>query len=142
MKPFKIFTSGKMGGLNYSEQMSWRLELENMILRNSDKPVEFMHPPRYFDYNTPDQTMVKKWELNQISDSDIVIVDLSTIKDSIGTHIELGFIEAINKVRNKNIFVIGLGKPNTKHPWIDSALFYRADTIEEISDFILTYLLI
>lgn len=141
-KTYKIFTSGKMGGLSYLEQMEWRRNLEKEILLKTDKKVTFIHPPLFFDYGFPDQRTAKEWEINQILDSDIVVCDLSNIKDSIGTHIEIGIIEAINRLPGKHIYTVGFGKPDSDHPWIKSSMFYRVTDIKETADFIATYLLI
>lgn len=142
MKPYKIFTSGKMGGLDLAEQMNWREELSYKVNTYFDKYVKFINPPLYFDYSSPDQTLAKKWEYEQIADSDIVVVNLNNIKDSIGTHMELGFIDGINRTREKKIYVVGIGEPNVDHPWIETSLFKQVQTIDEAVDFIISYLLV
>jgi len=145
MKTFKIFTAGKMGGLDYKSQMNWRKEIENLITSVSDKSISFVHPPLYYQYKENDiknDVESRTWEINQLIDSDIVIVDLSSISDSIGTHIELGIVEAINRMSNKNIYVVGVGKPNVNHPWISLGIFHQEDTLEEAADYIINYLLV
>lgn len=142
MKSYKIFTSGKMGGLDFSEQISWRKELTDKVQAFCDKEVKFINPPQYFDYSSRDQTLAKKWEYEQIADSDIVVVNLNNIKDSIGTHMELGLIDGINRTREKKIYVVGIGEPNVDHPWIETSLFKQVQTIDEAVDFIISYLLV
>ena len=142
MERYKIFTSGKMSGLSHLEQMEWRRKLEQTIRLKTDKKITFIHPPLFFDYDFSDQRAAKEWELNQIMESDIVVFDLSNIKDSIGTHIEMGVIHAVNRLPGKHITTIGIGKANTDHPWIKYGFFYSVDDIEEAADFIVTYLLI
>ena len=142
MERYKIFTAGKMGGLSHLEQMEWRRKLEELIRLKTDKKITFIHPPLFFDYDFSDQSAAKEWELNQIMESDIVVFDLSNIKESIGTHIEMGVIHTVNRFPGKHITTIGIGKPNTDHPWIKSGFFYSVDDIEEAADFIVTYLLI
>lgn len=145
MKTYKIFTAGKMGGLGYNEQMNWRKEIEKLITSISDKAISFIHPPLYYQYKENDienDVEAKTWEINQLKDSDIVIVDLSTIADSIGTHIELGIVDTINSTSNRFIYIVGIGKPNINHPWISQILFHREDTLEEAADYISSYLLI
>lgn len=144
-KTYKIFTSGAMGGLTFSQQMKWRISLENKIKKRlqklDDKPkITFIHPPEFFDYDFPDQNVVQEWEINQLMDSDIVVFNLSNIKDSIGTHMELGVVYALNKLSSKHITTIGIGKPNTNHPWIKT--FYCLDNESKAADFICKYLLI
>lgn len=143
MKQFKIFTSGKMGGLSYKEQMAWRRELEHKVHEiSTPSTTMFIHPPLYFDYSSPNQEMAKQWEINQLINSDIAVFNLSNIHSSFGTVMELGIIEGINRIREKKIFVVGIGKPNIEHPWLESALFKRVDTVEDAAEFIVDYLLI
>lgn len=144
-KTFKIFTSGKMGGLTFSQQMKWRINLENEVKEhlkklNNPPKVVFIHPPEFFDYEFPNQDIAKEWEINQLMDSDIAVFNLSNINDSIGTHIELGIVYAVNKLSNKHITTIGIGKPDTDHPWIKT--FCCLDNEKEAAEFIYKYLLI
>ena len=144
MKHFKIFTSGKMGGLSTDESLEWRSAIEKAIRLRAPKNVEltFVNPPEFFDYDYPNQEECEKWEIAQLIDSDIVIVNLSNIKDSIGTHMEMGIIKAINMIGNKFIYVVGLGKENVDHPWISSSIFHKEETIEKVADYVCKYLLI
>lgn len=145
MKTYKIFTAGKMGGLTYKQQMDWRNKIENLIASSTDKSVVFIHPPKYYQYcdNNVEQDIESRiWETNQLKDCDIVIVDLRTIADSIGTHVELGIVEAINTISNKFVYVIGIGEPNIDHPWISQSVFHREDTLEDAADYIINYLLV
>lgn len=145
MKTYKIFTSGKMGGLTYRQQMEWRAKIEALITSASDKAITFIHPPMFYQYKENDiqnDIESRTWEINQLIDSDIVVVDLTTISNSIGTHIELGLIEAVNRISNKNIYVVGIGKPNIDHPWISMGIFHSEDTLEEAADYIINYLLV
>lgn len=143
IKTYKIFTSGKMGGLSYEEQMKWRKNLEKAIKLRCNKNIIFVHPPMYYQYgNEKNEREAKEWEINQLKDSDIIVVNLTTIADSIGTHIELGIVEAMNEFGYKHIHVIGIGNPNTNHPWIQMGLLKQVDTIDEAADYILSYLLL
>ena len=145
MKTYKIFTAGKMGGLSYDQQIAWRREIEDLIKKATTKSVAFVHPPMFYQYKENDpQNDVESmnWEISQLIDSDIVIVDLSTISGSIGTHMELGAIAAVNKVSSKNIYVVGFGKPDTEHPWIENGVFHSEETAEDVADYIVNYLLI
>lgn len=132
-----------MGGLSYQEQMEWRNRIETVVRAKTDKSLVFIHPPNFYQYNDGvDETEKMVWEMSQIRDSDIVIVDLSTIKDSIGTLIEMGFIIGINQFGYKTKHIIGLGKPNTNHPWIQMGILHREDTPEDLADYIINYLLV
>lgn len=72
-----------MGGLSYDEQMKWRKELENIIRSRCDKSLTFVHPPVFYQYGDEiNEREARTWEINQLKDSDIVVVDLTTIADT------------------------------------------------------------
>lgn len=132
-----------MGGLSYDEQMSWRRSLETHLRKGTNKNMIFVHPPMFYQYGSEkNEREARAWEINQLKDIDIVVVDLTTISDSIGTHIEFGIIEAMNEFGYKHIHLIGIGKPNVNHPWIQMGLFKQVDTLEDATDYIINYLLI
>ena len=144
-RTFKIYTAGKMGGLTYEQQMGWRKQIETLIRNRSDANVVFVHPPEFYRYGEnlhKSEAEAMEWDLAQIKDSDIVIVDLSTIADSTGTHIELGVANVMNQFGYKHIHIIGVGKPNTEHPWIPLCLLRQEDELEDAADYISDYLLI
>ena len=145
MKTYKIYTAGKMGGLPLYQQMEWRMKLEQLVKTQTNEIVQFIHPPMFYTYGgnkhkTDDE--VREWDLAQVRDSDIVVFDLSTISSSIGTIMELATVAAMNQFGNKHIFAVGVGKPDTDHPWIGSCLIRQEDTLEDAARFILDYLLV
>lgn len=144
-KTYKIYTAGKMGGLTFAQQMDWRVKVEKLIREKSDKSITFIHPPMFYTYGEQlhkNETEVMDWDISQVKDSDIVIVDLSTISDSIGTHIELGVAKAMNEFGYRHIHIVGVGKANTDHPWISLCLLRQEDTLEEAANYITKYLLV
>lgn len=146
MKEFKIYTCGRMSGISYEEQMKWRNDIEYLIKMRTNKSVTFIHPPLFYGYHEKmhkTEREIKEWELSQICNCDIVIVNVKGISQSIGSHIEIGAIDGANIVGNKHIAVIGIGEPDdTIHPWIDlSFLRYEKDLIDA-ADYIAKYLLI
>lgn len=144
MKNFKIYTAGKMSGLSYDDQMDWRRELERRVRTISDNVV-FIHPPHYYRYGAgmhKSEREAMVWDLSQIRDSDIVVVNLENIGSSIGTHMELGFIEAMNQMSTKHIHLIGFGKPDVEHPWLNEVLLRREDTLKQAAAYISAYLLV
>ena len=146
MKEFKIYTAGKMSGLSYQEQMNWRKEIEWAVEKKTNKKVHFIHPPVYYNYENQDyksEKEIKDWEINQVRNSDIVIVNLDEVNDSVGTHYELCTVDAINSFGNKHIFVIGIGKLETSiHPWIQLSIHRQEETFEDAADYIVNYLLL
>lgn len=137
-----------MGGLSFEQQMKWRTQVEDLInnkISNYNIKVKFIHPPMFYRYGKnwhKNEREVMEWDLSQVKDSDIVIVDLSTISSSIGTHIELGVIEAMNEFGYKHIHVIGVGEPDTDHPWIPLCALRIEDTVEKAVEYIVDYLLV
>ena len=137
----KIFTSGKMTGLSRIQATRWRLNFEIKACEIiGSGVVKFVHPSVFFDTTSDDQSLAREWEINQIMDSDIVVVDLSHISDSIGTHMELGIVEGLSRVRDKKIWVIGIGEQDTEHPWIDAAVDAKFESVDKAAMFIRDYL--
>lgn len=143
MKTYKIFTAGKMGGLSYDEQMKWRKDFETVLRSRCDKSLTFVHPPMFYQYgDETNEREAREWEINQLKDSDIVVVDLTTIADNISTHIELGIIEAMNEFGYKHIHLIGIGEQNVSHPWIQMGMLRTESTLKDAADYISIYLLL
>lgn len=149
---YKIYTAGKMAGLSLYDQMEWRKRIENSVrcaannVGISQSKINFVHPPMFYQYGETyfqSEKEVKDWDLNQVRCSDIVIVDLDTIETSIGTHYELGMVDAVNSFGNKHIFVIGIGgEDKILHPWIEDTLHRRESNYEDAADYIVNYLLV
>lgn len=148
-KEFKIYTVGKMKGISIKEQNAWRMEIEEAIKYHTDMldiPVQFVHPSWFYEYDRAfhkTEREVYEWELNQLADSDIVIVNLDGIEDSVGSHMELGFIEALNQYSQRHIYVIAIGKmPEDLHPWLKEVVFRHETNIEDAAEYIVDYLLV
>lgn len=145
MKEFKIYTAGKMAGLTYEEMMEWRHKIAAEINYRTVMPIKFIHPPRYFlpgVYPQELESKVKEWDINQVKNSDIVIVCLDGVNSSAGTHFELSMVDAINSMTDKHIFVVSVGEEeNGLHPWIADSIHYRAKSFEDAAEYIVTYLL-
>ena len=145
-KTFKIYTVGKMKGVPIEEQMSWRTELETKLcgVRRFDE-VTFIHPPDYYCYEENYQQSereIKQWELSQVRSSDILVVNLDGINDSVGAHFELAAADAVNGAGNKYIYVIGVGKSKEPlHPWIEDCLLRQEDTIDDAVEYITKYIM-
>jgi hypothetical protein len=144
MKTIKIFTVGESNGLTLKYQLDWRLKLSKEIENRNDGKyiINFVHPPYYFnDKNAKLHEMIN-WEINQINDSNIMVVDLSTASNSIRMLLELSIAQTINNTSNKHIYIIGFGDSKIKHQWFDSFLFHKCKNIIETAEYITTYLLI
>lgn len=138
-----IYTAGAMKGSTLTEQMSWRFALEIAVKNHANgKSFTFIHPPLYYNYEeTSHQTEreIMEYELNALRRCDILVVNLADVHKSIGTHMELGFVNAVNAFGNRHIFVIGIGDDTPAHPWIEASLFRKERTVEEAAAFISYY---
>lgn len=144
-RTFKIYTAGKMSGLTYERQMGWRNKLEGIIRSRTNADICFIHPPLFYSYEEKfhkSEREILEWELSQIKTCDIVVFDLSTVHDSIGTTMELAFAKAANNSGYKNINIVGFGRLNTTHPWIPLCLLRQEESLENLADYICTYLLV
>lgn len=149
---YRIYTAGKMAGLSSYDQMEWRKRIEISVRRAADivgisqSEIRFIHPPMFCQYGEAyfqSEREVKDWDLNQVRNSDIVIVDLDTVETSTGTHYELGMVDAVNSFGNKHIFVVGIGGENkVLHPWIEDTLHRRETDYDDAADYIVNYLLV
>ena len=140
----KIYTAGKMSGTSFEEQMKWRNELQYQLQKFADTPITFIHPPLYYNYdeiNHKTEAEIKEYELSKIRECDIVVVNLADINTTVGTHFELGFINALNMFGNKHVYVIGIGDMDNVHPWIELSIFRHEPDIESACDYIINYLL-
>lgn len=143
MEQYKIYTLGKTEGLTYEQQMGWRKQLESLIREKTDVNIAFIHPPMYYNcdgrcYNGRE---AKLWNLRQIYNSDIVIVNLYDIEKSIDDIYWLGVIDAINSLGNKLIHIIGIGE--FMQPWIiDSTLLRQESSLEDTAEYVVNYLLL
>lgn len=149
---FRIYTAGKMAGLSPYDQMEWRKKIEISIRHSAENvgipssSLVFIHPPMFYQYGQnyfQTEREVKNWDLNQVRNSDIVIVNLDTVDSSIGTHYELGIVDAMNSFGGKHIFVIGIGGSDVElHPWIEDTLHRRESNYDDAADYIVNYLLV
>ena len=147
MKEYKIYTCGKMSGLSYSQQMKWRKNIEKLIRDkfNQKHTITFIHPPLYYNYVIAKHKSEKEildWEMMQLHDCDIVIVNLNQIDSTTGSHMELGAVQGINRFGDKYIFVIGIGDDKNLHPWIKETCNRIEKSYSDAAEYIAEYLLI
>ena len=112
---YRIYTAGKMAGLSKRDQIGWRYKIEQCVRDAADmfgipqSSLKFIHPPVYYTYGEKhyqSEKEIKDWDINQVCKSDIVIVNLDSVDDSIGTHYELATVDAVNSFNNKHIFAV------------------------------------
>lgn len=145
MKQFKIYTIGNMDGVVIDEQMGWRLSIEHLIKERSSENITFVHPPIYCNYymnEFKNKQEEKAWRLHQIQDSDIVIVNMKNIDDNVDAYYELGYIDAVNAMCNKHIYIVGVGKPISENSLAWASLFRHEETLESAAEYVASHLLL
>lgn len=145
-KRWKVYTAGRMSGIQYLDQINWRIDIQNAIMERTEENVEFIHPPYFYNYdekNHRSDAEILEWEMSQLNDCDIVIVNLDGIESSIGTHMELGAVQGINRFSGKHIYVVGIGSPSQElHPWIREACIRIEADMDDAAEYIAKYLLV
>ena len=91
MREFKIYTCGKMSGISLEKQMGWRCYIESLIKEKYDgyDKIKFIHPPLYYNYEHASHHTDREildWEMMQLHDCDIVIVDLTEYSSEVAKH--------------------------------------------------------
>lgn len=147
MKEYKIYTCGKMSGITFNQQMQWRLLLESFVKNkyDGDDRIKFIHPPVYFNYeyaHHKSEREILDWEMKQLHDCDIVVVNLNRIDSTTGSHMELGAVQGINRFGDKYIYVIGIGKDDDLHPWIKETCMRIESNYSDAAQYIVEYLLV
>lgn len=152
MKDFKIYTCGKMNGLTLSQQMIWRKDIEYYIrsgyedIHGRNSNITVINPPDYFNYDDASHKTEKEifeWELGQVCSSDVVIVNLDGISDSIGSHMEIGAVLGACISSGRNIKIVAIGEiPQNIHPWIELSWFRHEKDLKDAAKYIVDYLLV
>lgn len=135
-----------MSGIPYENQMGWRIMIQEEIIRSTEQNVKFIHPPLFYNYETSrhrSEAEILEWEMSQLYDCDIVIVNLAGIESTIGTHMELGAVQGINRFSGKHIYVVGIGTPTKElHPWIKESCIRIEPNLQDAAKYIAEYLLV
>ena len=137
-----IYLAGKMSGLNKNDYCKWRSELTDALIDKSfliGSSIQIINPTDYFDFDDMDKHLEKEvmqFDLNMVRQSDIVIVNVGGVSESIGTAIEL--YEA-NRLDIPVIAYTEGDVNNNIHPWIENCLstvqINRSELITYIIDF-------
>lgn len=147
MKEYKIYTCGKMSGTTFEKQMKWRKNLEELVNEKYDgnDRIKFIHPPLFFNYEHMQHKTEREildWEMKQLHDCDVVVVDFDGIDSTIGTHMEIGAVQGINRFGDKYIYVVGVGEEKKLHPWIKESCMRIENNLDDLAQYIAEYLVI
>lgn len=148
-----IYLAGRMSGLTEIEYNTWRNTLKRKLeiaATCCNSLIQVINPADYFDFgNIEDHTdkEIMQFDLNMVRQSNIVIVNVNGINESIGTAIEVYEANRLNipVIAYANVPEILEHKRNDIifdkiHPWIKECLttklMFRADdVVQHVKDF-------
>lgn len=111
-----------MGGLTFEEMNKWRCETRRKLLSQAEmfsKKISVINPVLYYNFEEKrhqTEIEVQEFDLAHVISSDIIVVNLDGLSNSIGTIIELH-----NAHYHHKIPVIAFGKRelyDNLHPWV------------------------
>ena len=141
MRDFQIYLAGKTGGLTQAEANGWRNNVKNILENYESKRfgnIRVINPNDFFNYyKTLHKThkQIKRFFMNQIDKSDLVIVNLNNSNSSVGTGQEL------EHARMKEIPIVGYGTENIYLWESEEDCDVVFDTEEECVEYVLDYYL-
>ena len=128
-----IYIAGKMSGLNHTNMMTWRAcvvdKLKTLAEINGTN-CQIINPAEFYNYHNnahKTEREIMQFELNHVKQSDVVIVNLRDINQSIGTCIE------VYEAFKNNIPVVAFGtdeEHEVTHPWIKECISRHEETME------------
>lgn len=143
---FKVYLAGKMSGLSYEEMIGWRLDISGKLMElvNYNKSiVGVINPVFYYNFEEKrhqTEIEVEEFDLAHVVSSDMIIVNLDGLKDSIGTIIELH-----NAHYHHKIPVIAFGERelyDNLHPWVKNDITRVENDIDDVVRYIQDFYLI
>ena len=145
MRKLKIYLAGRMSGFTYEEMNQWRVDISKIINHMADYHeciVDVINPVNYYNFENPkhqNEKEVMKYDLAHVKTSNIIVVKLDGLNNSIGSCIEL------YEAYKNDIPVIALGTKEEYeelHPWIRECItrrdFPQEELVEYIKDFYFT----
>lgn len=136
----KIYLAGKMSGLTFEEMTEWRNEILQKLYRAANMSglsINVIHPVMYYNFvekRHQSEIEVEEFDLTHVISSDIVVVNLDGLNDSIGTIIELHDAHYHHRIP-----VIAFGDKklyDDLHPWIKNEITRVEDNIDDVVDYI------
>ena len=139
---FKIYLAGKMSGIDIEESDTWR-RLSTILIRDraytQGVKVNVVNPNNFYNPNTKGHKTEKEamqFDLNHVSTSDLIMVNLKEVNTSVGTAMELLTAAQLNIP----VIAFGTGEEYSEtHPWIKECISRvesnMVDAIEYIRDY-------
>lgn len=139
MKKLKVYLAGRMSGLTYEEMNQWRVNISKIINHMADYHeciVDVVNPVNYYNFQNPrhqNEREVMMYDLAHVKSSNIIVVKLDGLNNSIGSCIEL------YEAYKNDIPVIALGTDEEYeklHLWIRECITRYEKTDDEVSLYI------
>ena len=142
----KIYLAGKMSGLSFEDMFNWRQEIAKKLKQlafDFDKPLNVINPVLYYNFvekRHQTEIEVEEFDLAHVISSDVVIVNLDGLNDSIGTIIELHDAHYHHKIP---VIAFGDWQSYDKlHPWIKNNITRVETNIDDMITYIRDFYLI
>lgn len=136
----KIYLAGKMGGLSFEEMNKWRCEASQKLLSQAEtfsKKINVINPVLYYNFEEKrhqTEIEIEEFDLAHVVSSDIIIVNLSGLSNSIGTIIELHDAHYHHKIP-----VVAFGDKkeyDILHPWVKNDITRVEKNIDDVISYI------
>lgn len=132
-----IYLAGSCEQATEDERTGWRKKCEKWIKKYADGFGAFS-PVAYFDYSRADyqsESEVFRFFRRKVEAADVILVNLSNIRQSVGTICELAF------AFQKNIPIIGfnMGVNYVEHPWLEEMMDRKFQEIDDALEYIRNY---
>ncbi len=140
MDKMKIYLAGKMGGLSFREMNDWRDDAFQKLLKQSEMysaKLDVINPVLYYNFEEKrhqTEIEVEEFDLAHVISSDIIIVNLDGLSNSVGTIIELH-----DAYYHHKIPVIAFGDKelyNNLHPWVKNDITRVENNIDDVVAYI------
>ena len=136
----KIYLAGKMSGLSFEEMNNWRVRASSCIKGTMEyfgKDVTVVNPVLYYNFEEKihqTEIEVEEFDLAHVISSDIIVVNLDGLSDSIGTIIELHDAHYHHRIP-----VIAFGDKklyDDLHPWVKNDITRVEDDIAGVISYL------
>ena len=137
----KIYLAGKMNGLSYEDMNAWRKEIKEKLKEityyTTISNVTVINPVDFYNFQEvkhQNDIEVQNFDLNHVVSSDVIVVNIDGLSDSIGTIIELHDAYYHNKIP-----VIAFGDKaeyDKLHPWIKNNITRIEKDINGVVEYI------
>lgn len=134
-----IYLSGRMSGVPHDEMMYSRNKVASyleFLIKTMDADWKVANPAYFYNYKNnahKSDKEIMQFELNLVKNSDVVLVNIKDINESIGSCIE------VYEAYKNDIPVITYGEDedwHVVHPWIKECVTRREKTYDEACGYI------